>query len=192
MTPELPERRDDPAPGDQPVLHQASPDVITPLLLKLADDDEEFYEPPPPRRTWVRVLLVAIVMGWLSVFAVARWLNPYEGGRVWLEQTHRQLGLAPCVFRDVSGLPCPSCGMTTSFALLMRGDVVNSMRANFAGTLLALIGLVYIPWAIASMWRGRWLGVREVEPWLIRLIFAWVAIMLLRWSGLLAWQYFNG
>ena len=50
-------------------------------------------------------------------------------------ETHRQLGLPPCTFKEMTGLPCPSCGMTSSFALLVRGDVMNSLRANAVGTL---------------------------------------------------------
>ena len=39
--------------------------------------------------------------------------------------------------------------MTTSFTLLVRGDVWNSLQANFAGTVLATLGLVFVPWALA-------------------------------------------
>ena len=33
--------------------------------------------------------------------------------------THQQLGLPPCNFVTLTGYPCPACGMTTSFALLV-------------------------------------------------------------------------
>ena len=48
--------------------------------------------------------------------------------------THTQLGMPPCNFVVMTGKPCPACGMTTSFALLVRGDVGASLRANWAGT----------------------------------------------------------
>jgi hypothetical protein len=159
--------------------------VPPPLMLELADD--EIDDRPPPATRWVRIALVAIGLGWLGIFAIAACLNPYHDGQPLLEATHRQLGLPECHFRRLIDLPCPSCGMTTSFAHLVRGDVINSLRANFAGTLLALIGMLYIPWSLISMWRGRWLGVSQVEPWLIRIVFGWVALMLVRWAALLAW-----
>ena len=76
-------------------------------------------------------------------------LNPYDAdGTPRTMATHTQLGMPPCNFVILTGKPCPSCGMTTSFALLVRGDVVASLRANWAGTLLAVL------WAGAG--RGRW------------------------------------
>src|SRR5205085_6174191 len=78
-----------------------------------------------PALTWaVRAGLVVIAAGLTALFAVALWLDPYGPGGVPLAMgTHRQLGLPPCNFQRLTGLPCPSCGMTTSFALLVRGDV---------------------------------------------------------------------
>lgn len=161
--------------------------VPPPLVLELADDEDERQH--PAAHPGVRLGLVVIMVCWLAVFAIAAYLNPYgDNGEALREQTHRQLGLPACNFRVLTDLPCPSCGMSTSFALLVRGDVVNSLRANFAGTMLAGIGLVFLPWSVLSMWRGRWLWVRSVEPWLIRIVFGWVAVMLLRWVALLIWM----
>ena len=56
--------------------------------------------------------------------------------------THTQLGMPPCNFVVMTGKPCPACGMTTSFALLVRGDVRASLRANWAGTLIAVLWAV--------------------------------------------------
>lgn len=177
----------------EPLLHENPGHAIVrpPLKLELAADDD-LPGPPALTRTWVRMLLILVGLGWVGIFAIAFWLNPYQDGRPLMEATHRQLGLPACNFKVLTGVPCPSCGMTTSFALLMHGDVANSLRANFAGALLALFGLAYIPWSLASMWRGRWLGTTNVEAWFIRIVFAWVALMLLRWAGILAWMQFSG
>src|SRR5215475_13498262 len=85
--------------------------------------------------TWtVRGALVFVVVGLLAVFVVAIWIQPYdEEGHAELLATHRQLGLPECSFKVMTGKPCPSCGMTTSFALLVRGDLANSARANWVG-----------------------------------------------------------
>lgn len=137
-----------------------------------------------PRRLhgWVRVCLVLIALGLLAVFAIAIWLNPYKDGKVWLEETHRQLGLAPCTFKHLTGLPCPSCGMTSSFALLVRGDLWHSAQANFVGTLLAVLCLAVIPWSLASAFQGRVVWIRSFEYVLVRLVVGFLILLLLRWA----------
>ena len=139
----------------------------------------------------VRIGLLAIAVGLVLLFAVAAWINPYGAdGRPQVMGTHQQLGLPPCNFMRLTGYPCPSCGMTTSFALLMHGDLVNSLRANAAGTILALGLLATIPWSLVSAARARWLWVRTVEPWLLWIVISFVLMALVRWGvvvGLTWW-----
>jgi hypothetical protein len=75
--------------------------------------------------------------------------------------------------------------MTTSFALLVRGDVGNSLRVNAVGTLLALVLAAAVPWSLYSAARGRWAWVRSLEPVLLRLVIAFVALSLARWGVVL-------
>jgi hypothetical protein len=56
--------------------------------------------------------------------------------------THTQLWLPPCFFHYITSIPCPFCGMTTSFALIVRGDLVQAWLANPWGPLFYLILLV--------------------------------------------------
>ncbi len=53
--------------------------------------------------------------------------------------THQQLGFPPCAFRAVWGVRCPACGMTTSWAYFVRGQIVSSAQANPAGAMLAVL-----------------------------------------------------
>lgn len=141
----------------------------------------------PPLTGWVRGALVLLALALVGVFALACWLDPYRDGRVWLQGTHQQLGLPPCRFWKWTGKPCPSCGMTSSFALLMHGDLGNSLRANAVGTLLALVGLACIPWAVCCAWRGRLYLIRAPEAVLVRLVVFFSVLMLLRWLLVLFW-----
>lgn len=155
------------------------------------------YEEPPrvrrrrPLGTWVRLALIAMALVWLGVFVVAWRLDPYQDGKVWLEETHRQLGLPPCTFKFYTGLPCPSCGMTSSFALLVRGDLWHALQANAVGAGIALFGLVMLPWCMMSAWRARWLWFRRIEPIFIRLTILFVVAMFGRWGIVLLLAWWN-
>src|SRR5262245_47686731 len=132
---------------------------------------------------WVRGCLLAMVLGLVAVFALAVWLDPYdEEGQPRQMETHRQLGLPPCTFKLVTTLPCPSCGMTTSFALLMRGDVVTSLRANSVGTLLAVFWMALVPWGVVRYWRARPLFIVSMERALTWVVFVFLVLMLVRWG----------
>jgi hypothetical protein len=80
-------------------------------------------------------------------FTIAAVVNPYdEAGRPRTHGTHRQLGLPPCTMLSTVGFPCPSCGMTTSIALFFHGDVPAACRVNWAGALLAAVGIAVATW----------------------------------------------
>ena len=137
----------------------------------------------PARRGWgVRLFLLGLLAGTIALFAVARSLDPYYAdGTARRGETHRQLGFPPCGVLERYGKPCPACGCTTSFALLMRGDLVNSLRANFAGTVMALSLLGLMPWLLLAGLTGRTWGVRSIERSALFLTGAWLALMSGRW-----------
>jgi len=136
----------------------------------------------------VRASLVLIATILIGVFSVAWWLNPYNpDGTPRRMATHRQLGLPPCNFVILTGKPCPSCGMTTSFALFIRGDLRASLQANWVGTLLAAGAVIALPWSLLSAWRGRLLGIPSgYGDYLLTSALALLLILMLgRWFGLL-------
>lgn len=133
-------------------------------------------------RWWVRGGLLAAVFLSLAVFAVAWSLDPYRGGHVWLEETHTQLGMPACTFRKMTGQPCPSCGMTSSFALFVRGDLLHSLQANAAGTFLAMISLLFICWGLSTAVAGRMIWLHAWERVTAWLFLSFVAVMLVRWG----------
>jgi hypothetical protein len=51
---------------------------------------------------------------------------------------HQQLGLPPCGFAVMTGLPCPTCGMTTAFVYVMHGQLWRAMQSQLAGFCLAI------------------------------------------------------
>ena len=134
----------------------------------------------------VRGLLLLMAAGFAAVLGVALSLNPYAAdGSALTGATHTQLGLPPCNMVTLIGKPCPACGMTTSFSLLMHGDVVNSARANWVGTLLASACLVAVPWALVSAARRRYLWIRSLEMTTTVAVGVLLALMFARWGAVL-------
>ncbi len=159
----------------------------------LRREPEEVLEVVPVLSPWVRGSLLGLALALLAVFAVAVWINPYNAdGSPMSMASHQQLGLPPCTFYYTTGLPCPSCGMTTSFALLMHGDVKNSLRANAVGTLLAGFGLLLIPWSLASILCQRTLFIRSVERTLTLVILVFFSLLMLRWVTVVGLAWLTG
>jgi hypothetical protein len=149
--------------------------------------EPEPLEALPYLAWWVRGGLLAIAAGLLVIFGIASALNPYDDeGQPRRMETHRQLGLPPCTFYGMTGVPCPSCGMTTSFALLVRGDVWNSLKANAVGSLLAAFCLVLIPWSLVTVLLKRPVFIVSMERALTRLVVVFLTLMLIRWAIVLA------
>jgi hypothetical protein len=100
----------------------------------------------------LRILLLAIALGVGGLLAVAAWLKPsplHYG-------THQQLGLPPCTFLYLFGIPCPTCGMTTAWVHLVHGEILNAIRANCGGALLAVLAVLAVPWLVISALCARW------------------------------------
>ena len=45
----------------------------------------------------------------------------------------------PCLFKSLTGVPCPGCGTVRSLQLLLHGDVMGSVLTNPLGLLLSLL-----------------------------------------------------
>ena len=134
----------------------------------------------------VRVLLVLMALAFTVVLTLAFTLNPYDAdGNPRTMATHTQLGLPPCNFVTLTGRPCPACGMTTSFALLMKGDVLNSAKANWVGTALAATCLLGVPWAVGSAVRGRYFVIGSFEKASTVGVILLLVCLFSRWGAVL-------
>lgn len=85
----------------------------------------------------------------LAVLIVAARLTPNSAG----VSTHTQLGMKECAFLARTGIPCPSCGMTSSFAWFVRGNLLASLYIQPMGTVLAALTAItfwaslYLAWS---------------------------------------------
>lgn len=111
------------------------------------------------------------------MLVAAAWVRPDPRGH----GTHEQLGLTPCKFRSLTGHPCPSCGMTTAWAYVVRGDVAGATRANIAGLVLAVAAIAAVPWLSTAAIHGRWPWRRpRLEP-LLYVGTMWLALVAIDW-----------
>lgn len=109
-------------------------------------------------RAWASLIAV----GCASILALAAMLNPDPRGY----GTHEQLSLGrwgsgPCGMLVMTGLPCPTCGMTTAFAHTVRGQWLRAAYVQPAGFVLALATIATLLACIGVIIRGRW----PLVPW---------------------------
>ena len=129
-----------------------------------------------------RVLLTLWCLLLVAGFSTAWMLRPDSRGF----GTHQRLGLPPCSVRFLFGIPCPTCGMTTSFSNFVRGRFVDSIHANAAGFALACVCALQIPWCVVSVKRGRMWGVEQPERWMLWILGSVLALSVLQWA---AWMW---
>lgn len=83
--------------------------------------------------------------------------------------THEQLGLPPCTLMQLTGFPCPGCGVTTAMSYLARGQWRAAIIAQPFGALLALGSVAVCAWTLFETARGNdaWASFRRFwKPWM--------------------------
>jgi hypothetical protein len=91
--------------------------------------------PPIPEELRRRAGALTLAAGALALLVLALVLRPAGEGH----GTHTQLGLPSCGWVVAFDRPCPTCGMTTSYAHAARGDLLTAAATQPMGTLLALV-----------------------------------------------------
>lgn len=119
---------------------------------------------PGPLTSHPRFLAAVVFLVSVGVLGVAFGLTPSPDG----VGTHEAMGLPACGLLKTTGIPCMTCGMTTSFSYAAHGDFAASFLTQPAGALLALLtamaavlsgyalvsGMSLMPIA-AALWRPR-------------------------------------
>ena len=134
----------------------------------------------PETQPWswfFRSLLICAGLGLSSLVILACTLQPSPEGY----GTHRQLGLDECFFVSPLEMRCPSCGMTTSWSLLVRGRLLDSVQANAGGFLLAVAAILSAPWLVLSGLANRWMTRPPSSNVMLVLIGSWFLVTLLHW-----------
>ena len=85
-----------------------------------------------------RLVNTLLFIGTASILGLAGWLEPHPEG----VGTHTGLGLSPCIILTGLGIPCPMCGMTTTFALMADLRPIVAFLTQPFGVVLFLITVV--------------------------------------------------
>jgi len=122
------------------------------------------------------LLLASIAIGILAVAAHVSPSRDHLG-------SHRQLGLPPCGFLATTGFPCPTCGMTTAYAFLIRGQVGEALYSSVFGVALAVATAAAALLALNCTVTGRYPNLNWYRVDAVKLVYAMALLLVLSWGG---------
>jgi len=121
------------------------------------------------------LLLLAIVGGYFFVGISAYFQS---------KSTH-----SVCVFKNLTGYPCPGCGSTRATILLFKGNLIESLLLNPVGLIINIMALTTLFMIIRDLWLNKSdfnkLITRKIHPIILIII---VILVLLNW----AWNISKG
>lgn len=139
-----------------------------------------------------RLLALVVSIAAITPLLIASRITPNPTGI----GTHQALHMQPCSFLERTGLPCASCGMTTSFAWFARANLPASAYVQPAGFALAVVCAitfwtgVYIACTGRPIYRAR----RRIDTgWQFGLpvgvvMFGWVWKTIIVLAGIDGWR----
>ena len=140
------------------------------------------YAPQPgnPALGWsARLLALGIALACAAVLGLAAKLTPAADG----VGTHTELGLSRCMWIQQWNLPCPSCGMTTSFAHFAHGNLAASFYVQPMGMVLATL-------TTAAFWVASYTAVTGKPALrLVRIVPAKYYFLPLMFFAIAAWGW---
>lgn len=124
-----------------------------------------------------RLALLSISVLIFSFVCLALFVEPDPRGY----GTHEKLGLPPCFFHLFSGLPCPLCGLTTSFIFMSRGHLSQAFTAHPLGPML-FASLVFMGlFCLFASLLGRGIRFRHGDSLVRRGSAVLVVVILITW-----------
>lgn len=85
----------------------------------------------------------------------------FPAGMVLVQRVPEHSHTTICAFRLLTGLDCPSCGMTRAFRAMSRLDVAGAFRYNPLGPVTFAVALGLWGWAAGQLLTGQ----RLRWPW---------------------------
>lgn len=177
-------------PVDNPV-ERMSDQAMGERIAALPIDELIFSENFDRAGVVLRAFNVVCAAAAVVVMGMAAGVAPDSRGH----GTHEGLGMQPCGFRYVTGLPCPTCGMTTAFSEMAHFRPVDAFVHQPFGTILFLLMLLSCAGWLYTAATGRrwplWIGFFLRSP---RFLYGMMALFLGSWGYtlLVAWLQLQG
>lgn len=114
-----------------------------------------------------------ILLGALAVLAASALLSLGTHGDV---SAGRAILPTLCVWRQVTGMDCPGCGLTRAFVALAHGRWLEAWKFNRAAPLIFALILYQVPFRaiqLVRLWQGR--TVMKHSPFVVGLL-SWTAV----------------
>ncbi len=112
------------------------------------------------------------------LLALAAWLTPAEAGI----GTHEQMNLPPCSWPTLLGIPCITCGMTTSFAHAADGHFLKSFATQPMGFLLALATAMTVLLGFYIALTGSPIATYLFQGWSMKTTWIIIGLFLAAWG----------
>ncbi len=125
-----------------------------------------------------RLAALAVFAASAAVLVVAFVLTPSPNG----VGTHEAMGLPACGLLRTSGIPCATCGMTTSFSYAAHGDLLTSFINQPAGAVLALLTAMAAVLSGYALMTGMSLAPIGAALWRPRVVVIAGALLLIAWG----------
>ena len=148
-----------------------TPPVIEPPVTAQTVSKPSWSEQHP--HAWVLVICIGIiVLAFLlridsGEFVVVPWLN------LALPQT--------CMFRNMTSLNCPGCGLTRSFISLADGHWYQAWQFNPVGWMIFILVVVQIPFRMVQLVRLRSGREALVFPGALWLTWSLMILLIAQW-----------
>jgi len=121
-----------------------------------------------PRRPPWPLWAVALVVGWMAAVGAAVWVMLKYGRPVEL-----------CLFKRLTGYPCPTCGSTRGMLHILQGDLAGAWTFNplLFTVLAAAAALLAVRLAFGRTVRIRMTRGEQRIAWIVG-----IALLLLNWA----------
>lgn len=123
---------------------------------------------------WWSVVIVAVWLSAVGVYELAKRADPAPA-----------LPSTLCVFRQLTDVPCPTCGATRAVLAAGSGDMLSALRFN---PLAVAVGALALIWIVLRVGFGRALVFRQSRrgrriTWVVA-----AGLLLVNWA-FVVWQH---
>ena len=89
------------------------------------------------------------------IFVTLLFAYGWLGYNMYFDTLHDHDTFTVCLFKNLSGMPCPSCGSTRAILLLLEGNLLDSVKMNPLGIPMIAALLLFPFWVVFDLVMDR-------------------------------------